>query len=46
MTDNEKLALKNQMYMSKSSDNTTLRNIMIKRKWINNSPQTTTFLKD
>ena len=46
MTDDEKLALKNQMYMSKSSDNTTLRNIMIKRKWINNSPQTTTFLKD
>jgi hypothetical protein len=31
MTDNEKLALKHHMYMSKSSDNITLRNIMTEK---------------
>jgi len=46
MTDDEKLALKHQMYMSKSSDNTTLGNMNDKKKWINNDPQITTLLKD
>lgn len=45
MTNNEKLALKHNMYMSKSSDNITLRNIMTEKGWINNDPEALNLLK-
>jgi len=45
MTDNEKLALKHNMYMSKSSDNMTLRNIMTEKGWISNDTETLSLLK-
>ncbi|MFC5873793.1 hypothetical protein SAMN05443633_101274 [Chryseobacterium arachidis] len=45
MTNNEKLALQHQMYMSKSADNKTLRKIMTERGWINNDPETLNLLK-
>lgn len=45
MTHHEKLALKHQMYMTKSSDNAVMRNMMIKKGWINNDPEVTDLLK-
>lgn len=45
ITDNEKLALKYQMYMSKSSDNIIMRNMMTEKGWINNDPETLDLLK-
>ncbi len=39
MTDHEISALKNHMYTSKTSDNSTLRNIMTERKWIDYNPE-------
>lgn len=45
MTDHEKLALKHNMYMSKSSDNITLRNMMTEKGWINNDPEVINLLK-
>lgn len=45
MSHDEKLALKHNMYMSKSSDNITLRNMMAEKGWINNDPETLNLLK-
>jgi len=45
MTDDEKLALKYQMYMEKSSDNSKQRKMMIEKGWINSENKTTDLLK-
>ncbi|MDQ1161311.1 hypothetical protein QE422_001679 [Chryseobacterium sp. SORGH_AS 447] len=40
MTEDEKLALKYQMYMYKSSDNEKQREMMIKKGWIRHTSET------
>lgn len=46
MTDDEKLALKYHIYTYKSSENPKMRNMMIKKGWINSDPGIVNFLKD
>lgn len=46
MTDDEKLALKHHMSISKSSNNPEMRNMMMKNGWINSESRIINFLKD
>jgi hypothetical protein len=46
ITDDEKLALKHQMYMHKTSDNPKFRSILTERGWINNDPEIADLLKN
>ena len=45
MTDDEKAALKYQMYMYKSSDNEKQRKIMIEKGWIRQTTETDDLLR-
>ncbi|KAA0129274.1 hypothetical protein FY557_05065 [Chryseobacterium sp. SN22] len=46
MTDDEKAALKYQMYMYKSSDNEKQRKIMIEKGWIRQTTETDDLLRN
>ncbi|MBB4806992.1 hypothetical protein HNP38_002288 [Chryseobacterium defluvii] len=46
MTNDEKLALKHHIYTYKSSDNPTMRKMMLEKGWINSDPEIINFLKN
>lgn len=46
MTDDEKLALKYQMYTYKTEDNSKMRKMMVDRGWISERPDIKEYLKD